>query len=353
MLKVEEILKREVEDQKTPSVNYFIFDQKDLIYKFKKGFSDIKGRQETNDNTTYKAFSVTKTFTALSVLQLAEKNKLCIDDPVKKYLPEFPYSAQITIKQLMTHSTGIPNPIPLNWIHLAEEEQTFDRTKFFTQIFRKHNRLNSKPGEKFSYSNLGYVLLGQLIEKVSGLKYEDYVRGNIIKPLDLKPEDLDFTVANPGHHAKGYFKRFSFTNILLGFFLDKKKYVDETEGKWIAFKSNYVNGASYGGLIGTPLAFVRFVQELLKRDSSLINDNYKQMLFTENISGNNKASGMGLSWFSGKLKGKNYFAHAGGGGGYYSEIRIYPELEIGSVIMFNRTGMTDERYLDKVDKYFI
>ena len=77
------------------------------------------------------------------------------------------------------------------------------------------------------------------------------------------------------------------------------------------------------------------------------------MLFKENHTSNNKATGMCLSWFSGQLNGETYFAHAGGGGGYYCEIRIYPDTGIGSVIMFNRTGMSDERFLDKTDKYFI
>jgi hypothetical protein len=109
-----------------------------------------------------------------------------------------------------------------------------------------------------------------------------------------------------------------------------------------------VNGASYGGLIGKPKSFVKYIQELLKDDCILISDKYKQMLFQEN--GN---SGMCLSWFSGELNGEKYFAHAGGGGGYYCEIRIYPEIKLGSVVFLNRTGMRDERFLDKLDKDFI
>ena len=79
----------------------------------------------------------------------------------------------------------------------------------------------------------------------------------------------------------------------------------------------------------------------------------KKLLFTENFTRGNKATGMCISWFTGKLGSRQYFAHAGGGGGYYCEIRLYPDLDVGSVIMFNRTGMKDERFLDTVDKYFI
>ncbi len=114
----------------------------------------------------------------------------------------------------------------------------------------------------------------------------------------------------------------------------------------------YVNGISYGGLIGTGKGFVSYLQELLKTDNRLISNEKKKHLFTENRTIDNKATGMSLSWFKGNLLGNTYFAHTGGGF-YYCEIRIYPELGTGSVIMCNRSGMTDERILDKIDRYLI
>jgi CubicO group peptidase (beta-lactamase class C family) len=353
MNEIDRILTKQVEDDKTPSVQYVIFNKDSIIHKFQFGYSDIENKQNTKESTTYNAYSVTKTFTAISILQLVEQKKIDIEQSVKQYLPDFPYSTEITIRQLMSHSASIPNPIPLSWIHLAEEHQSFDRNEFFSQIFTKHNKTKSKPNEKYAYSNLGYVLLGQLIEKVSGISYEEYVRANIIQPLNIKPSELDFTIMDNSQHAKGYHKKYSFSNIILGLLLVKSKYVDKTEDRWNSFKDSYVNGASYGGLIGVPNAFVKYIQELLKPNCKLISEDYKKLLFTENYTNNGKNTGMCLSWFSGKLNGKQYFAHAGGGGGYYCEIRIYPDLGIGSVIMFNRTGMSDERYLDKLDKYII
>jgi CubicO group peptidase (beta-lactamase class C family) len=191
-----------------------------------------------------------------------------------------------------------------------------------------------------------------VIEKISGISYEQYIHENVLKKLKLQPEDLGFTITSISQNARGYHKKLSFSNFVLGFFIDKTKYMGATEGKWKAFKDFYVNGPPYGGLIGTPLAFAKYVQELLKKDCNLLSNEYKRTLFTENFTNSGKATGMCLSWFKGELNGKQYFAHAGGGGGYYCEIRIYPEPGLGSVIMFNRTGMTDERFLDKVDQYF-
>ena len=353
MNQIDNILIKLVEDNKTPSVQYVIFNKDSTIHRFQFGYSNIKNKQKTFEKTTYNAYSVTKTFTALAILQLTQQKKIDIEKPAKLFLPEFPYSSEITIKQLMTHSSGIPNPMPLNWIHLLEEHKTFDRNKFFKQIFKKHNKTKSKPNEKYAYSNLGYVLLGQIIEKVSELIYEDYIRESILKPLNIKPNELDFTIAEINQHAKGYHKKYSFSNLILGFLIDKSKYMVATEGKWNSFKNIYVNGTSHGGLIGTSIGFQKYIRELLKPNCKLITDEYKKILFTENYTNAGEATGMCLSWFKGQLNKKQYFAHSGGGGGYYCEIRIYPELGLGSVIMFNRTGLKDERILDLLDKYII
>jgi D-alanyl-D-alanine carboxypeptidase len=347
------ILNNPVRRNKTPSVQYAYFTKDAVIHSFKAGLADILNNKKVTAATTYNIYSITKTFTALAVLQLAERKLIDIEKPVKDYLPQFPYSPKITIKQLLSHSAGIPNPIPLSWIHLVNEHEGFDRNAFFKQIFHKHPRTKRKPNEKFAYSNLGYVLLGQLIENVSGQSYENYIQKNILQPLNITSSELGFTIADTVLQAKGYHKKNSFSYFLLGFFLNKQKFIDRTEGKWKSFRYNYVNGTSYGGLIGTADALVKYVQELLKSESVLLSDAYKKMLFTENYTADNKPTGMCLSWFKGEMNGHTYYTHAGGGGGYYCEIRLYPSKETGSVLMFNRTGMTDERFLSKLDRYFI
>ncbi|HLF35695.1 MAG TPA: serine hydrolase domain-containing protein [Cyclobacteriaceae bacterium] len=337
----------------TPSVQYFLFDQDSVIHRYKTGYADIKTGKKARENTTYHIFSITKTFTALAVLQLYKKKLLDLGQPAALYLPRFPYSADITIRQLLSHTSGIPNPIPLSWIHLTEEHTEFNREKFFTGVFIRNNKTRSRAGEKFSYSNLGYILLGEVIEKVSGMIYENYIGENIFNRLKLRSNDLDFVLQDPQQHATGYHKKISASNLLLGFFIDKKKFMHKAEGQWKPFRNFYVNGTPFGGLIGTPLALVKYGQDLLKANSSLIDDDLLKLLFEENLTNSGKPTGMCLSWFKGRLNGHQYFTHAGGGGGYYCEIRIYPESGKGSVIMFNRTGMSDARFLDRIDKYFI
>ena len=348
----ENILSGQVEKNRTPGLQYYYFNQDNILYSYCGGLANIEKKEKVTEATTFNAYSVTKTFTALSILQLAEKDLIDLDRSVVEYLPEFPYPSNITTRHLLTHTAGIPNPMPLSWIHTADEHDTFDYKKYFKEIFKKYEKIKKQPNEKFAYSNLGYILLGMLIEKVSGQSYTDYVKKSIIETIEIESDQLDFTIPHTSLHSKGYQKRISFSNLILWIILDKPKYIDRTEGKWISVKNLYVNGTSYGGLIGTGRGFVTYLQELLKTDSRLISNEKRKQLFTENKTINNKATGMCLSWFKGDLQGNTYFAHAGGGF-YYCEIRLYPELGTGSVIMFNRSGMTDARFLDKVDKYFI
>jgi CubicO group peptidase (beta-lactamase class C family) len=124
--------------------------------------------------------------------------------------------------------------------------------KWVTQTLLEGKRLTSKPNDRFAYSNLGYVILGQLIEQISGKSYENYIRDHILSKLPLEEDNLSFTIPDSGRHARGYHKKWTLTNLVLGFLLDKSMFMDQTVGNWKSFKYYYVNGSSYGGLIGKP-----------------------------------------------------------------------------------------------------
>jgi hypothetical protein len=94
---------------------------------------------------------------------------------------------------------------------------------------------------------------------------------------------------------------------------------------------------------------VKYGQALLKDKETLLSTPYKELLFKENRDKNGKNTGMCMAWFTGKLGNHRYLTHAGGSGGYYCELRLYPELKLGSFIVFNGSGFSDKRYLDKLD----
>jgi D-alanyl-D-alanine carboxypeptidase len=348
----ESVLRAEVAEGRTPSVQYRFFNAESVLFRYDDGVADVEAGRPATPRTMYHAFSITKTLTAVAILQLTEQGLLRLDDPVADRLPGVPYPRDVTVRHLLTHSAGLANPMPLRWIHLETEHSGFDRDAFFRPILARHHRLRTAPNDRFAYSNLGYVLLGQIVERVSGQSYEDYVQARILRPLGLTDDDLGFTI-DASHHARGYQRRWSVGAAVLRLLLDTDKHVEPAAGRWQAFRPYYVNGAPYGGIMGTADGFMRYAQGLLDPASGLLSEESLCVLFTENVLSSGRASGMSMAWFTGALEGHPYRAHAGGGGGYYAELRIYPEAGLGSVILLNRTGMRDQRFLDRVDRHLV
>jgi D-alanyl-D-alanine carboxypeptidase len=129
------ILNEHVAVARTPAVQYRFVSSDSVLFRHDEGLADVVNGVRVSSATTYNGFSVTKTFTAAAILQLAERGALSLDRPAAHYLRDFPYSEDITIRHLLVHSAGIPNPIPLSWIHLREEHDSFDRDEFFRAIF--------------------------------------------------------------------------------------------------------------------------------------------------------------------------------------------------------------------------
>lgn len=332
----------------SPGVQYLHFTADSILFRYRDGMADVARERPVERSTTYNGFSVTKTVTAVAVLQLVEAGALELDAPAAKYLANFPYPPEITVRHLLTHSAGIPNPIPLRWTHSEAEHARFDRDQFFARQFAKHSDLKRAPNERFAYSNLGYHLLGQIIESASGMSFEQYVTENILERIGLPEEELGFAL-DTTRHARGYHKRWSLSYPLLGFLMDRDTAFAGREGAWQAFRPYYMNGPAYGGLIGTADGFARYLQALLDSSSVLLTPGSKALLFAEHVLADGSRSGMSLSWFVGDVEGEPYFDHAGGGGGYYAELRVYPRLGRGSVLLMNRSGFSNSRLLDQVD----
>ena len=156
-----------------------------------------------NDATTkFRLGSLTKQFTAASILLLEERGKLNVEDRVTKYLPDAPAAwGPITIRHLLTHTSGIPNFTGFaDYRSLAPLATT---PEALVARFRD-KPLDFQPGDKFSYSNSGYVLLGYLIEKITGGSYETFLQQNIFTPLGMKDSGYDSNTAIIPRRAAGY-----------------------------------------------------------------------------------------------------------------------------------------------------
>jgi len=166
------------------------------------GFADLEWNVPNAPNTKFRLGSVTKQFTAASILLLEERGKLSVNDPVKKYLPDAPAAwDKITIFHLLTHTSGIPN---FTSFPDYPKFETFATTAEQLVARFRDKPLDFAPGENWSYSNSGYVLLTYLIEKITGAPYETFVRDNLFTPLGMKDSGYDSNSAVILHRASGY-----------------------------------------------------------------------------------------------------------------------------------------------------
>ena len=173
-----------------------------VIYSKGFGSANLEWDIPNSPATKFRLGSVTKQFTAASILLLEEHGKLSVDDPLKKYLPDAPAAwNKITIYHLLTHTSGIPSFT--GFPDYAKLEPFATTSEQLVSRFRD-KPLDFEPGEKWQYSNSGYVLLGHLIEKIAGESYENFVRKHIFTPLGMKDSGYDSNSAVIPHRASGY-----------------------------------------------------------------------------------------------------------------------------------------------------
>src|SRR5271156_6667115 len=166
------------------------------------GSADLEWDIPNSPTTKFRLGSITKQFTAASILLLEERGKLNINDPVKKYMPDAPAAwDKITIYNLLTHTSGIPSFTSFPDYSSTEASPTTPE-KLVARF--RDKPLDFQPGEKWNYSNSGYVLLGYLIEKISGQSYKDFVQENIFKPLGMNDSGYDSNTSIILHRAYGY-----------------------------------------------------------------------------------------------------------------------------------------------------
>ena len=262
--------------------------------------------------------SITKQFTATAILQLQEAGKLSLDDPVSKYYPAAPASwAKITIRHLLTHTSGIPSYTslagffdgPARLTHTPEELIRLTQDK----------PLEFEPGSKFAYDNSGYILLGYIVEKASGQPYAAYLKQHIFGPLGMAGSGYDSSEIIPGR-AMGY--------------------EPAPQGGWrnASFLDMSVPFAA-GSLYST-------VDDMLKWDQAiyaarLLQPASLKAMFTDY--GNH----YGFGWVIDQKWGRDRIWHNGGINGFVSSFQRYPKNRVTVVVLSNEiTGAPDKLAAD-------
>jgi len=176
-----------------------IVEKNNVILNKGYGYKDVLAKTRNDAHTIYQLGSITKQFTAAIILKLEEQKKLKIKDKLSKYFPDFPNADKITLEHLLTHTSGIFNIT--RDTSLSQEKPT-NQEIIFAAL--KVKPLDFEPGTRYRYNNTGYIILGYIIEQVTGKKYEQVVREQILVPLQMNNTGFDFKNLKHSDKSVGY-----------------------------------------------------------------------------------------------------------------------------------------------------
>lgn len=266
------------------------------------GFANLEWKIPNSLNTKFRLGSVTKQFTAACIFIMEDRGLLKVDNPVKTYMPNAPAAwDKVTIYNLLTHTSGIPNYTRFPGFQASEA--IFTTPEQLVSLFLS-KPLDFAPGEKASYSNSGYILLGYLIEKISGESYEKFVVDNIFTPLGMNESGYDSNSAIIPHRAAGYSSN-----------LHNAKYIDMST----AF--------SAGGLYSTTQDLLLWEQGLF--GGKLLSAASLQKMVTPF----KKRFACGL--FVSAENGRKVIEHRGGIVGFRTELRYFPDEKLTVAVLAN------------------
>jgi len=285
-----------------------------------KGYGTSNHEHEVPNvpETKFRLGSITKQFTALAIMQLQEKGILNVNDPISNYIPNYPRGEEITIHNLLTHTSGIPN-----LTDFPEFEKKKIKPHTLEQVVNrfKDKPLEFNPGEKHRYSNSGYVLLSYIIEKASGKKYEDLLEQNIFIPLKM--------------HNSGYDKAsLILKNRAAGYSLGDDSKLENAPYIHMSFTTG--SGALYSTVKDLYLWDQALCTEKLLSKKSL-NTMFSSFL------GN-----YGYGWMIGKTFNRKFVGHCGRIDGFATEIRRGIDDNICIIVLSNFEHSKPEEISDQI-----
>ena len=334
-----------------PGLSVVVVKNEQILYNNAFGYADKPRNIKATPDTVYHWWSMTKIPTAIAIMQLQEQGKLNLDDAVTKYVPWFDVvypsndSPVITIRHLLQHTSGLPDTIPamIGWVH--HDDGTRDQTEIVKKHLSDFNKLKFTPGEKAVYSNLNYMVLGAIIESISGQSYETYIAQHILEPLKMSQTGFVYTSAMAEREAAGTLPVVHFYTPLLPTLLDPKALIRERQGNLFWLNRVYIDATPSTGLIGSAPDVARLMMAYLNHgrlDGNLILNPESVSTMTETT----PIDGHGIGWWVGDSSGERYLEHMGGGPGFATTMRIYTNTGLGIAILANgtdldRTGLAD------------
>lgn len=304
---------KNLENRKAPGIAILISQNGQVIYRNAFGYADIENNVRMNPDMRFKIGSITKQFTGVAILKLQEEGKLSVEDKLSKYIPDFPRGNEVSIHQLLTHTSGI-HSYTNNADFLGKVLKPISEDDLVAVLKKESYDFN--PGEAFLYNNTAYVLLGYIIHKVSGIEYGEYLKKSFFEPLKM---------TNTGYSGSGV----KIDNLAIGYDRMGAGYVPSP-----VWDLSWAGGA--GALYST-------IDDLQKWNEALFNGRVLQekslkagLTSVVLNNGQTPAQGeYGYGWFMSDFRGLRRIAHGGGLAGYISELTRYPSENMTVVMLTN------------------
>jgi serine beta-lactamase-like protein LACTB len=275
------------------------------------GVADVENSVPAGPETVYRIGSISKSITAVAVMQLAERGKLDLDAPIQKYVPSFPVKPwPITARELLGHLSGIRH-----YRSDAEANSTrhyinlLDPLKAFAD-----DPLLFEPGTRFSYSTYGYDLLGAAVEAASGMRFLDYLRANVFVPAGMAHTGADDVFRIVPHRAHGY----------------RRTLEGRIENCALADTSNKIPG---GGLVATAGDLIRFASALERGE--LVKAETRERMFAVEHTRDGRPAPQGLGWEVHEQGGRRWIMHTGVQQGSSACLLLAPAEGISVAVLAN------------------
>ncbi len=307
---------------KVTGTSIAIVDNGEIVYATGYGFSDLENKKKANANTIYGIGSITKAFTALSIMQLQEQKKLRVTNSIKDYLVDlkienpFNDSNQIYINDILSHTSGLPSDIANGFF--------VDNPPSISWVIKELNkqRLISPRRYISAYSNVGYGLLGEVISRVSGLSYGDYLRQNIFTPLNMTSSSIGYQLSNTSKTYDGNKETVEPTvrDVAAGFIssnvIDLSNFISMLIGDG-SFKSNQII---------SPNSIVDMERDQLRNVTLTQPFAYGYALMIDSIKIKNHKKDSTIV---------SIIGHGGDTYAFHADLAYIPKLKVGAVVLTN------------------
>lgn len=304
------------------------------------GAADLAAGTPVTPDTRFLWFSMTKVATATAAMSLVDQGRLDLDAPLRDVLGvagTAGWRFDPTVRQLLSHTAGLPNPLPLRWIQVDGEAP--DRAARLRAGLARRTRPTRRPGGPARYSNLGFLVLAEVISRVAGRPFEDYLRAAVLAPLGMRATGFEHVADAPS--ATGYVRSPAHLDPLLRIVLPGAV-IGERSGDVVALRRFRVLGAGYGGLIGPMTDAARLVGLHLADgragDRRVLTPESARLMRDIRYPGSR--FDFGLGWFrpvAARSARPAFVEHWGTGGGFHHVMRLYPDRGVGVVAMANTT----------------